>query len=134
MPTDATITEKEITFAMPTWLLPEGATYEQYKELANNWITLIETTFNNERTTGRLKGLVGENHRRSYEKSRFHSADSTEGNERTYSNYRKNHLSEGRKGKTSEGIFSETDGQHLRQTVEQILEESSGPQKIPLPV
>ena len=122
LPLDATITEEEIYFSMPTWKLGDQATIEAFKELANNWTNKIVSVFTHGKE-GKLKGLVGQTCRPTYERSRFHSADNAYSDEptRSYSSQRNHYISE--RGSHPEGgeSLSESEGKDIKAYVERML-------------
>lgn len=122
IPLDATITEKEIYFSMPTWKLGDQATIEDFKELADNWTKKITSVFTNGKE-GMFKGLVGQSCQPTYERSRFHSADNAYSDipTRSYSSQRDNYISERRISQESGGTLSESEGQAIKSYVEKTL-------------
>lgn len=134
VPLDATVTEDEIIFSMPTWKLKDNPTEEEYKDFYTKWLNKIIETYNNGKER-ELKGLVREVHRRTYEKSRFHEAGNaySEQSERNYSSFRDSYLSERGLSKESKGTLSEEEGQRIKETVEKLFKESSAPQEVNLP-
>lgn len=120
LPLDATVTQDEIFFAMPTWVLQENAKYEDYVNLLNNWYNKILKVFDNGRK-GRFGRIYGQKAQGTYERSRFRGADSTEQSERNYSSFRDNYLSERGISKESKAALSEQEGQQVRKAIEQIL-------------
>ena len=122
LPLDATITENEIYFSMPTWKLGDQVTIESFKEFADQWTNKITSVFINGKE-GKLKGLVGQSCRPTYERSRFHSADNAYSEEptRSYSGQRNHYLSERKISKESKAALSETEGQEIKSYVEKKL-------------
>ena len=122
LPLDATITENEIYFSMPTWKLDSNATIEDFKELADNWTKKIVSVFTHGKE-GKLKGLVGQSCRPTYERSRFHSADNaySETPTRSYSSQRDHYISERHIGQEGRGTLSESEGQEIKSYVEKTL-------------
>ncbi|MBR1543337.1 MAG: hypothetical protein IJ626_00375 [Muribaculaceae bacterium] len=134
IPLDVTITKEGISFALPTWRLGENASYEEYKTLFKNWHKKIENIYK-DGTERKLSGLGGQSVQRTFQKSRFRAANdrsSSEEQTRSYSSFRNNYLSERGISKESEGILSEQEGQRVKQTVEQLLQQSKQPAITPI--
>ena len=95
LPLDATITDKEIIFNFPSWKIDdnpsEDAKYKAYKDLFDKWYDKLKKIITNGRN-GRFSEIYRGDYSCRYERSRFHSADSTEGTEREYSVYRNNNF------------------------------------------
>ena len=112
LPLDATITDKEIVFNFPSWLIDDSLSEEErikaYKELYNQWASKIEN-IKIIGKNGRFKDIYQQENRRTYEKSRFHSATSTEGTERDYSGFRNNNFPT-----TQQQGISEEKGREIR--------------------
>ena len=64
---------------------------EAYTALYEQWKTKISNILK-EGKNDRFEEIYRGDQRTTYERSRFHEADSTEGEERTYSNYRNNNF------------------------------------------
>ena len=111
VPLDATITDKEITFNFPSWLIDSSLSEKEkaYNDLYNTWYTNIVTILNNGKN-GRFSEIYEGGCRISYERSRFHSADSTEGVERNYSGFRNDNVSG-----TSQSDVSEEQWEEIRE-------------------
>ena len=108
IPTDVTVRKDGISFSMPTWMLKENASYEDYKNLLDKWLTRIKRKQNYGRT-GELSRLCKQENRRNYERIRFRSADnafSEKEDTRDNTSFRDNYLSEGRLSQESKGILS----------------------------
>ncbi len=122
LPLDATITENEIYFSMPTWKLGNQATVEEFKTLADNWTRKIISVFTHGKE-GKLKGLVGQSCRPTYERSRFHSADNaySEDPTRSYASQRDHYLSDRHISQESGGALSASEGQEIKSHVEKTL-------------
>lgn len=119
---DATITEHEIYLSMPTWKLDEPSTIEAYMALADNWTNKIASVFTHGKE-GKLKGLVGQTCRPTYERSRFHSADNAYSDEptRSYSRQRDHYLFERNISTESQRTLSASEGQAIKSYVEKRL-------------
>lgn len=122
LPLDATITDKEIYFSMPTWKLGDNPTTEGFKELADNWTQKIISVFTHGKE-GKLKGLVGQTCQPTYERSRFHSADNaySEDPTRNYASQRNHYLSERHISQESGAALSAAEGQEIKSHVEKTL-------------
>jgi hypothetical protein len=112
LPLDATITNNEIVFSFPTWMIDENLSNEEkikaYNTLLDNWQNKINNILK-EGKNDRFKDTYTGDFDIRFERSRFHSADSTEGTERDYSGFRNNNFPT-----TQQQGISEEKGREIR--------------------
>lgn len=138
-----TITNEEISFFMPVYELKakwaeeeekgikktEEEKYKDYVDFFEDWNSKIEEIFNKGKN-GRFSGIYRQAYRRNYEQTRFHQADSTEGDTREYSNFRNSYLSEQRRLGENEsqsqavgrqGTLTDEEGQRIKSNAEKLF-------------
>ena len=112
LPLDATITDNEIVFSFPTWMIDENLSNEEkikaYNTLLDNWQNKINNILKEEKND-RFKDTYTGDFDIRFERSRFHSANSTEGEERDYSGFRNNNFPA-----TQQQGISEEKGREIR--------------------
>jgi hypothetical protein len=112
LPLDATITDNEIVFSFPTWMIDENLSNEEkikaYNTLLDNWQNKINNILKEGKNDRFKDTYTGDSDIR-FERSRFHSADSTEGEERDYSGFRNNNFPA-----TQQQGISEEKGREIR--------------------
>ena len=114
LPLDATITDSEIALSFPSWKvdssLPDEEKIGAYKELLNRWSNKIAQIAAHGKE-GELEGAYSGDIDLKFERSRLHSADSTEGEERRYSAYRNSCFP----ATQQQGLISEEEGREIRE-------------------
>ena len=112
LPLDATITDNEIVFSFPTWMIDENLSNEEkikaYNTLLDNWQNKINNILKEEKND-RFKDTYTGDFDIRFERSRFHSANSTKGEERDYSGFRNNNFPT-----TQQQGISEEKGREIR--------------------
>ena len=123
LPINSTITADEIVFYLPTWILGDTFSIEEYQELSEKWLNKIINIYNDEKEQ-RLSGLVKQPYRPTHERSRFHEARNAyfeEEDTRDYSSFGDNYLSKRGISQESSRVLQISEGQRIKSAVERII-------------
>ena len=136
MPISATVTKDGILLLLPTFALLDTDGFDnlsqeeqidKFVDFEKQWSKIVTNVFNELKKDEKLKRNFQSDSRRSYERSRFHSASnaySETEQTRNYSSFRDSYLSERGISKESGSFLSEEEGRRIKESAERILNSS----------